>query len=151
MSQRSERARRPSCGVGELDTFAIDEAKDPAFAQGFGDLTAHEVATDPERDVAYLSYYNGGLRVLADSTGQLTQIGRFIDQGGNNFWGVEWHRTPAGQRYVLDSDRDYGLYVSSSRRRSGQREELAPGPCLGAPRVDKRIGVTRLPAPVARA
>jgi hypothetical protein len=97
--------------MAELDTFAVDEAKDPAFAQAFGDLTVHEVATDPERDVAYLSYYNAGLRVLDYSTGQLTQIGRFIDQGGNNFWGVEWHRTPDGQRYVLASDRDYGLYV----------------------------------------
>lgn len=97
--------------MAELDTFVVDEAKDPAFAQGFGDLTVHEVATDPERDVAYLSYYNAGLRVLDYSTGQLTQIGRFIDQGGNNFWGVEWHRTPDGQRYVLASDRDFGLYV----------------------------------------
>ena len=46
----------------ELDTYAIDEAHDPAFAVGFGDLTVHEVATDttdPSR--AYHSYRSGGL------------------------------------------------------------------------------------------
>ena len=66
---------------------------------------------DPERDVAYLSYYNGGLRVMSYAHGRLIQIGAFNDVGDNNFWGVEWHKTPDGQRYVLASDRDYGLYV----------------------------------------
>ncbi|MBI4790306.1 MAG: hypothetical protein HY782_25005 [Chloroflexi bacterium] len=41
----------------ELDTYAIPEAHDPAFASGFGDLTVHEVATDPQAaDRAYLAY-----------------------------------------------------------------------------------------------
>lgn len=32
----------------ELHTSAIPEAMDPAFASGFGDLSVHEVATDPK-------------------------------------------------------------------------------------------------------
>src|SRR5918994_986456 len=49
----------------ELDTFAIPEAHDPAFAFGFGDLSVHEVAVDPQDpSLAYLSYYSGGLRAI---------------------------------------------------------------------------------------
>ena len=36
---------------------------------------------------------------------------RFIDDGGNNFWGVEVHKHPNGQKYVLASDRDSGVYL----------------------------------------
>jgi hypothetical protein len=49
----------------EIDAYAIDEALDEEFAQGFGDLSVHEVAVDPRRrGLAYLSYYSGGLRVI---------------------------------------------------------------------------------------
>lgn len=42
--------------------------------------------------------------------GRLEETGRFIDQGGNNFWGVQvWEKD--GREYVLASDRDYGLYI----------------------------------------
>jgi hypothetical protein len=38
---------------------------DPASAEGFGDLSVHEVATDPtDPDVAYLSYHSGALRAI---------------------------------------------------------------------------------------
>jgi hypothetical protein len=33
-----------------------------------------------------------------------------FDEGGNNFWGVEFHRM-GGKGYVLASDRDFGLYI----------------------------------------
>jgi hypothetical protein len=33
----------------EIDAYAIDEALDEDFAQGFGDLSVHEVAVDPRR------------------------------------------------------------------------------------------------------
>ena len=33
--------------VVDVDTYAIPEAFDPAFASGFGDLSVHEVASDP--------------------------------------------------------------------------------------------------------
>jgi len=94
----------------ELDQYALPEGQDPAFAEGFGDLSVHEVATDPDSDVAYLSHYGGGLRVLKYAGGELTEVGRFIDEGGNNFWGVEVHKL-GGKKYVLASDRDAGLYI----------------------------------------
>ncbi len=43
--------------MAELDTYAIDEAHDPAF----GDLSVHEVATSQKlAKRTYLSYYSGG-------------------------------------------------------------------------------------------
>jgi hypothetical protein len=40
----------------------------------------------------------------------LRQVGAFIDEGGNNFWGVEVHKI-RGKQYMLASDRDFGLYI----------------------------------------
>jgi hypothetical protein len=100
----------------ELDTYAIDEAHEEAFAVGFGDLTVHEVATDPvSADRAYLSYYSGGLRALqvrcASSTDcELVETGGYLDPNGNNFWGVEAF-VRNGQTIILGSDRDSGLWV----------------------------------------
>jgi len=99
----------------ELDTFAILQAHDPAFAAGFGDLSVHEVATSLTRkDLAYLSYYAGGFRVLkivgTGSNARLEEVGHFIDEGGNNFWGVQVFQK-GGKEYVAASDRDYGLYI----------------------------------------
>ena len=95
----------------ELDTYAIPEAHDPAFATGFGDLSVHEVAASHEDSrLAYFSYYSGGFRVAAIEGGELVEKGHFIDQGGSNFWGVEVFED-GGQEYVAASDRDHGLYI----------------------------------------
>ena len=40
-----------------------------------------------------------------------SEVGKFIDQGGNNFWGVEQLTTADGQRLIAGSDRDFGLYL----------------------------------------
>jgi hypothetical protein len=109
-----------SATLTELDTFAIPQAMDPAFAEGFGDLSVHEVATDPtDPDLAYLSYYAGGLRAIRIVNGELVEVGGYIDPvggvtpaGGNNFWGVEvWTHPATGQEYILASDRDSGLWI----------------------------------------
>ena len=95
----------------ELDTYAIDEAHDEAFAVGFGDLTVHEVAThptDPSR--AYLSYYSGGLRALQIQGNELVETGGYLDPEGNNFWGVEVF-VRDGCTYIAGSDRDSGLWL----------------------------------------
>ena len=95
----------------ELDTYAIDEAHDPDFAFGFGDLTVHEVAThptDPTR--AYLSYYAGGLRALQIQGNELVETGGYLDPDGNNFWGVEVF-VRDGCTYIAASDRDSGLWL----------------------------------------
>ena len=111
----------------ELDTFAIPEAHDPAYASGFGDLTVHEVATDPtDPSLAYLSYYAGGLIAVQiqctdptdNTTCTLNEVGGFLDADGNNFWGVEVIPNPADdpdvtgdEVLILASDRDYGLFI----------------------------------------
>ncbi|MBA2948902.1 PA domain-containing protein [Streptomyces himalayensis] len=95
----------------ELDTYAIPEAHDPAHASGSGDLSIHEVAASQVRpDLAYFSYYAGGFRVAKIKKDKLVEVGRFIDKGGNNFWGVQTFNH-FGQEYVAASDRDFGLYI----------------------------------------
>ena len=103
----------PKAGAGsitQLDTYAIPESQDAAFAEGFGDLSVHEVAMDPDGKRAYLSYYAGGVRVVEYGADGIKEVGAFIDEGGSNFWGVEVYERD-GETYVLASDRDYGLYV----------------------------------------
>jgi hypothetical protein len=95
----------------EVDAYAIDEALDPRFAFGFGDLSIHEWATDPTESLAYSSYYAGGFRVASFGRNGIKEVGKFIDRGGNNFWGVEHFTTPKGRRLVGASDRDFGLYI----------------------------------------
>src|SRR5215207_1955963 len=104
----------------ELDTFAIPEAHDPEKAFGFGDLTVHEVAVDPQDPtLAYLSYYSGGLIAIQiqcsdpndTSTCELVEVGGYLDPEGNDFWGVETFIGEDGQTYILASDRDSGLWI----------------------------------------
>ncbi len=95
----------------ELDTYAIPEAHDPAFATGFGDLSVHEVATSgQDPNLAYISYYAAGLRVVSVAGGQIVEKGHLIDEDGNNFWGVQVFEH-GGIEYVAASDRDFGLYI----------------------------------------
>jgi PA domain len=98
--------------ISQIDTFAVPESQDPDFAEGFGDLSVHEVAIDPDEDrkLAYISYYSAGFRILKYGPRGLREVGAFIDEGGNNFWGVEVHEVDDRQ-YVLASDRDFGLYI----------------------------------------
>ncbi|MGQ0841928.1 MAG: PA domain-containing protein [Actinokineospora sp.] len=98
--------------ITQIDTYSVPEAQDPAYATGFGDLSVHEVAMDPDNsNIAYLSYYAAGFRVVQYGKNGIEEVGAFIDQGGNNFWGVEVWKDETGEKYVLASDRDHGLYV----------------------------------------
>ncbi|XVV06641.1 PA domain-containing protein [Actinosynnema sp. CA-248983] len=105
----------PKSGPGsitQIDTYAVPESQDPKYARGFGDLSVHEVAMDPDNNsLAYLSYYAAGLRVVQYGPNGIQEVGAFIDEGGNNFWGVEVWKDETGEQYVLASDRDFGLYV----------------------------------------
>ena len=95
----------------ELDTYAVPEAHDPEHASGSGDLSVHEVATSETRNnLAYFSYYSAGLRVAEIRDGELVEVGRFIDEGGSNIWGVQTFQQ-GGKEYVAASDRDFGLYI----------------------------------------
>ena len=120
--------------LSEIDTYAVPEALDPAFAEGFGNLTVHEVKTDPrpETDLAYFSYYAAGLRVASFGPAGITEVGHFIADGGNDFWGVfpvavnkninrgnsggkdkkkETTAENAKDVLILLSDRDSGLWI----------------------------------------
>ncbi|MEV6110515.1 hypothetical protein AB0M28_38315 [Streptomyces sp. NPDC051940] len=105
--------RNESGKMTELDTYAITEAQDPAYGHDFeyGSLTVHEVATSHQRDdLAYFSYYAGGFRVAKIVDDRLTEVGHYIDEGGNSLWGVQVFES-GGQEYVAASDMDSGLYI----------------------------------------
>jgi hypothetical protein len=118
-------ARNPNFPI--IDTYAVAESKLEQFAEGFGALSVHEVKTDPRSDVnlAYFSYYAAGLRVAEFGSRGIREVGHFIDQGGNDFWGVfpigdetvghGYATQPGGGRgtrpLILASDRDFGLYI----------------------------------------
>jgi hypothetical protein len=83
-----------------IDSYAVPEALDEDFAEGFGTLSVHEVKTDPRANVnlAYISYYNAGARVVKfNSRKGLVEKGFFIDEGGNHFWGTFPHRLGKSQ------------------------------------------------------
>jgi hypothetical protein len=107
----------------EVGQYNIPETADPDFAAGFGDLTVHEVEVprgDPNEGgpnadddaLAYFSWYAGGFRVIdiADPSNP-QEVGHYIDPQGNNFWGVALAEDQNGDRIVLASDRDYGLFI----------------------------------------
>ena len=103
--------RRGSGKLNEVGApYAIPEGISEQYATGYGDLSIHEFATDPDADLAYASYYSGGLRVVNFGDAGIQEVGRYIDAAGNNFWGVEQF-TSGGQRLIAASDRDFGLYI----------------------------------------
>jgi len=120
--------------IEQVDTYAVPESQDPAFATGFGDLSVHEVAMDPDRQgLAYLSYYAAGFRVVQYGNRGIEEVGSFIDEGGSNFWGVEVWKDETGKKYVLASDRDFGLYVFEVGQGAPGGGQGGPGPGGGGP------------------
>jgi hypothetical protein len=123
-----------------IDSFAIEPSLNPDLAAGYGDLSIHEFATDPERNIAYSSYYAGGMRVFSFGEGGLTEVGRYIDDEGSNFWGVEQFTTASGERLFAGSDRDFGLQVfrytgTVPNQRPGCRDSVVLVPFKGSASV----------------
>jgi hypothetical protein len=113
----------PASAPTEIAQITIPETADEDFATGFGDVTVHEVEVPrgdpneggpaPDDDlVAYFSWYSGGFRVfdISDPSNP-AELGHFIDAQGNNFWGVALAEDENGDRIVLASDRDFGLFI----------------------------------------
>jgi hypothetical protein len=100
----------PGAKMQEVDIYAPPEGQLEEFAEGFGDMTVHEVATDPDENLVYVSHYALGMRVLRYNNGGLQEAGAFVEAGGSNYWGVEVHRL-GGKKYILGSDRDRGLRI----------------------------------------
>jgi uncharacterized repeat protein (TIGR01451 family) len=94
-----------------MDAYAVPEALDPRYATGFGDLSIHEITTDPTGSVGYIAYYSAGFRVVDYSAGTLEEVGHHIDVNGNDHWGIELNVRADGRLFALASDRDYGLYI----------------------------------------
>jgi PA domain-containing protein len=120
-------ARDPNLRI--IDSYAIPEALDESFTtEDHGILSVHEVKTDPRLkiDLAYISYYNAGARVVKFGPGGMTEVGHFIPEGGVHFWGTfpMMHgqglknlnnkgrgRHDEKRPLLLFSDRDSGLYI----------------------------------------
>jgi Ca2+-binding RTX toxin-like protein len=112
-----------------IDEYAVKESLDPRFAKNFGDLSVHEVKTDPRGDyLGYISYYNAGARVVEFGAGGVKEVGHFIDGRGNNFWGTFPVRNGKKPPFLLFSDRDFGLYVLKF---TGGKETVNRGACKG--------------------
>jgi hypothetical protein len=94
----------------QVDFYAPPEGQNESFAENFGDMTVHEVATDPDENVVYVSHYALGMRVLRYDDSGLDEVGAFVEPGGSNYWGVEVHKL-GGKKYILGSDRDRGLRI----------------------------------------
>jgi hypothetical protein len=94
----------------EVDIYAPPEGQLEEFAENFGDMSVHEVATDPDSNLVYVSHYALGMRVLRYDDDGLEEVGAFVEAGGSNYWGVEVHRF-GGTKYILGSDRDRGLRI----------------------------------------
>jgi hypothetical protein len=104
--------------IREAGAYAIPEALDPNFAFGYGDLSIHEFAADPQTNLAYVSYYSGGVRVFRFGDNGLTPVGHHIAPNGNNFWGIETFvagesapRNLRGKTLFAGSDRDHGIFI----------------------------------------
>jgi hypothetical protein len=107
----------------EVGQFAIPPTSDPAFAVGFGDMSVHEVEVprgDPDEGganidtdkLAYFSWYAAGFRVINfTNPASPAAVGHYVDPAGNNFWGVALAEDQNGNRIVLASDRDFGLFI----------------------------------------
>ena len=127
--------KNTSGNLEPIEDFSIEEAQDERFAQGFGDLSVHEWATDPDANVGYVSHYAGGMRVFTFGDGGVEETGKFIDKGGNNFWGVEVFTTPQGERLFAGSDRDSGLYLFRYTGPGAPKPAPPAGPAAGAGRL----------------
>jgi hypothetical protein len=113
----------PASAPTEIAQITIPETADEDFATDFGDVTVHEVEIPrgdsneggpaPDDDlVAYFSWYSGGFRVFdITDPANPAELGHYIDANGNNFWGVALAEDENGDRIVLASDRDFGLFI----------------------------------------
>lgn len=94
--------------IKEVGRFATEGVMDESVPPG--DRTMHNVIVDGRR--AYISWYADGLRVVDFSDpANPTEVAHFVDQGGSNFWGIYLYTDPDGNKYILGSDRDSGLWI----------------------------------------
>ena len=121
--------------------YAIPEGIDEHYAPDYGDLSIHEFATDPDENLAYASYYSGGLRVVSFGDGASRRTATTSTPPAATS-GASSSSRPRGQRLIAASDRDFGLYIfrytgpgaprsRATRRRRRRRQPPAPPPAAG--------------------
>lgn len=98
----------------ELAHYAVAEGQDPLLADRSPELlSVHEVKTDPRPGVnlGYIAYYDAGARVVAFGASGIGEVGRFVDTGGNTFWGTFPVARGSERPLWLLSDMNFGLYI----------------------------------------
>jgi hypothetical protein len=118
----------------EIDAYAVPEGLDPAFQTGFGNLTVHEVQTDPRATVnlAYISYYDAGFRVVKFGKNGMQEVGHFIDQAettsgasSQSVWARARARRSSRRATAISASTSSG--TRGSRARTRMRFGPAPG------------------------
>ncbi|MGH8985828.1 MAG: hypothetical protein ACRDY6_18400, partial [Acidimicrobiia bacterium] len=121
--------------LAELGYYSPGEVFDEDYAQGFGDLSMHNVEGDPDAATrGYIAWYSLGLRAFELDPGFMVEppggdwdaaepgvddyygngvreVGRFIAEDGSNFWGVHVHVLPDETKLILASDRNTGIHI----------------------------------------
>ncbi len=106
--------------IVEVGTYATERTLPPQNALSMGTRDAHNVVVDGE--LAYWAWYYEGIRVIdfsdcdaGDGFAGCTPVEVAHWGGGavppDTFWGVYVHELPSGQKVVLGSGRDHGLYI----------------------------------------
>ena len=91
--------------------YAVPEGIDEKFALGYGDLSIHEWATDPDQNLAYASYYAAACASSA-STATASRSRATTSRAAAATSGASSSSRPrAGERLIAASDRDFGLYI----------------------------------------
>lgn len=102
--------------IEQTDTWAVAESQDPDLAESSGNLSAADVALDPDNsEIGYLAHNSAGLRVVRYGNRGISEIGAWIAEGGSMINAVTVLTTGSGDQYVLAADRDFGLHVFAAR------------------------------------
>ncbi len=106
--------------IVEVGTYATERTLPPENAAAAGTRDAHNVVVDG--DLAYWAWYYEGVRVVdfsdcdaGDGFGGCTPVEVAHWGGGaeppDTFWGIYVHTLPSGEKVVLASGRNHGLYI----------------------------------------
>ena len=104
--------RNTGTKMERIDSFAVPESLDPAYAFGYGDLSIHEFATDPDRNLAYTAYYaarSAGVQVRR--VGHSRKLAASSTRAATTSGASSSSRRPSGKRLIAASDRDHGLFL----------------------------------------
>lgn len=95
---------------------------------GYGDITVHEIATDPaDSRLAYLSYYPGGIRVIKVGRQGIREVGHYVDDGGSYFWGIVAKKVLGPYLHLRQRPRQRPVDLPLHRRLRARRQAGVSG------------------------